>query len=500
MMQASSCRTCKEVVVSKNSLKAGLAILLIGLFVLFHGGAVIAQGGEDAANTSKIAAAENGVYIEFEDYIPNSVHRIVTAPDGGADIDIFARDGFIRDDIVEIYVDGCLLATVNSINGESGTHEGETHTVSVGSGHHTVEYRNVQSGVGPSGWYVSETVKDFTGNYRCAACAPPDGSPPVMEWIDDYGTCGSQFWTWGTKNPSWGRFGKQPDKTLVADSGEQLEIQCGLIGEGLRAFLLIYTSPQGDRQALGICPFQAGCNSSYFWHSGDNNDNGQPDCFIKTRWISRDYHKNDIPNLWTGEQEENPALLDWADSLFHTNDNYVAKLDHKFNYKTAPPLPPDTCNSPDEPEGDWRRSMFVDPSIWPTSLSSAVAAESQMRPTSSEDENELMVSCPFAPCDLDADGDCDDADKDLFESSLGTCRGDPGYIFAADLDGDGCVAAHDDASVTQQMLQQMPQPVGGTTYAIASPSPTRRRMTVISLAGLALLMAGRMITIRKHNS
>jgi len=108
--------------------------------------------------------------ITFTAEIPNSKFRTVTAPAGGADVDIFAQDCCIRDDTVEIFVDGSLLATIVSGPGTFGTHPGETHTVSVTAGDHTVEYRNTVSSVGPSGWLVSETIKTFTGAF-CLLCA-----------------------------------------------------------------------------------------------------------------------------------------------------------------------------------------------------------------------------------------------------------------------------------------------------------------------------------------
>lgn len=51
---------------------------------------------------------------------------------------------------------------------------------------------------------------------------------------------------------------------------------------------------------------------------------------------------------------------------------------------------------------------------------------------------------PFAPCDLDKDGHCDQTDRQLFEDAFGTCRGDSDYSFEADIDGDGCVTDNDE--------------------------------------------------------
>ena len=75
-----------------------------------------------------------------------------------SNVDIFAQDCCVRDDVVEIWVNGCLVATVDSRSGPWGSHPGETHTVTLPAGDHTIEYRNTVSAIGSSGWYVSETM------------------------------------------------------------------------------------------------------------------------------------------------------------------------------------------------------------------------------------------------------------------------------------------------------------------------------------------------------
>ena len=106
--------------------------------------------------------------IIFSASVPNSVFRTVVVPVGGADVEIFLQDCCIRDDVVEVHVvNGCKIARVDSRDGEFGTHPGETHIVSLEEGTHTIEYRNVVSLVGPSGWLVSETLTPFTGAHPC---------------------------------------------------------------------------------------------------------------------------------------------------------------------------------------------------------------------------------------------------------------------------------------------------------------------------------------------
>ena len=94
--------------------------------------------------------------ITFGATLPDTInYNFVLA--AASDVAIFAQDCCVRDDVVEIWVDGCLKATVNSEPGAFGTHPGETHTVTLGPGAHVIQYINTVSSVGPSGWNVSET-------------------------------------------------------------------------------------------------------------------------------------------------------------------------------------------------------------------------------------------------------------------------------------------------------------------------------------------------------
>jgi hypothetical protein len=57
---------------------------------------------------------------------------------------------------------------------------------------------------------------------------------------------------------------------------------------------------------------------------------------------------------------------------------------------------------------------------------------------------EVMEVSPFELCDLNHDGQCDDEDRQIFNNSFGSCRGDQNYNFNADIDGDGCVVTADE--------------------------------------------------------
>lgn len=135
-----------------------------------------------AAVAAAEVAASSLIEIVFTPDVPNSVFKSVVIPAGGADAEIFLRDCCIRDDVVEVYVDDCLLGSVDSRGGEDGTHAGETLVISLAEGTHQIEYRNVISRVGGSGWdiYDPPNLLPYTGQHPCGVesiqvvCRPLD--------------------------------------------------------------------------------------------------------------------------------------------------------------------------------------------------------------------------------------------------------------------------------------------------------------------------------------
>jgi hypothetical protein len=93
--------------------------------------------------------------------VPSSVFYDFTLAED-ADVLIELNDCCIPDDVVEVYVDGCLVGSVDSrviIN------ETASFTVSLGAGEHQIEYRNTVSEPGDSGWNVAETEVPYTGEF-----------------------------------------------------------------------------------------------------------------------------------------------------------------------------------------------------------------------------------------------------------------------------------------------------------------------------------------------
>lgn len=91
------------------------------------------------------------IYFDFGSALPNSVFFPLT---GLTDWTVSGRDCCIRDDVVELYVNRCYIGTIDSRGGDFGTHEWVSFDLRLPPGDYEVEYRNVISSTGPSGWYA----------------------------------------------------------------------------------------------------------------------------------------------------------------------------------------------------------------------------------------------------------------------------------------------------------------------------------------------------------
>jgi uncharacterized repeat protein (TIGR01451 family) len=274
-------------------------------------------------------------------------------------------------------------------------------------------------------------------------CRPPQVQ---RESISNFGRCTST----ARKTPQWGRFGSRP--VLEADSGEKLTVECGR--GGILWFELLYsetasTGPDGmavPPTRVGVCPFYGGCNEATVVHAGDNNGDGRPDCFVRTRWLSKDHSLNDAAprarNSWTDELFETD--YDWAETLFDAVTNNIRKISYKFDY--APPwsatfsqLP---CPAVPDPKGPLRSATELpDPVIGPETEAffDGVMDVLATIPVDGPMEEDTSLRCDF-----DLDGDCDDQDLAIFRMALGTCLGDGGFNPEADDDASGCVDSEDE--------------------------------------------------------
>jgi hypothetical protein len=206
--------------------------------------------------------------------------------------------------------------------------------------------------------------------------------------------------------------------------------------------MLFYTPPgSNQKMRIGMCPFEAGCNTVFFSYSGITN--GKPDRFLRTLWRSRDYGENDKPNHWTGQNDGNPEVLDHAISTFYARTQYLTKADYKFEYRLGPPpVDPRFCGGIRTPEGKLLAIQTVDPPIGPETEAffDGVNLSLQAGPST---ESVMEVS-PFSFADLNRDGIVDENDRLIFQNALGSCFGANNFNPDADFDADNCVTSDDE--------------------------------------------------------
>jgi hypothetical protein len=272
------------------------------------------------------------------------------------------------------------------------------------------------------------------------ACVTKD-TDPIRERISNFGNCHAS--STGQLAPHWGRFGAKA--VLESDAGDKLELRC-VGGSGAGAAYQLFYTPTGSAQPLrvGLCPWDGGCNTAEFYHSGDKNHNGKPDCFIKTLWNSVDYHTNDRhSNPWTGDFDLLENLLDWAVSIYNVNSAHLEKKDYKWEYAFGPPVPFENCSNPAAPipEGALIQTTSVDPPLGPAT--EAFFDQALQRLALLPPSGLGMAEGQRKACDFDGDGDCDAVDGDAFASSFGTCENEPRFNARADVDRSGCVDALD---------------------------------------------------------
>ncbi len=284
-------------------------------------------------------------------------------------------------------------------------------------------------------------------NFQLVLCGSDD--PDTTEDIFNFGTCGPI----GTKTPTWGSFGSK--SALVADSGEKLELKCEGPGGSLPSFHLYYTPPGGTPFRVGTCPFVEGCNNGSFSYAGKNSTTGNPKCFVRTFWRSRDYGANDLPNPWTRAGGVNTSadepVLDWAITNYNVVSNNLSKSDQEFKYNPAvtPKIPPVPnakfcAQSPAIPaEGKFVKTVsLADPPLGPDTEAFFARVDQFLQDVGTPADPPMGENVSRL-CDLNGDGVLDIADFQVLRQSFGSCTGQDNYNPVADLDGDDCVTFKD---------------------------------------------------------
>lgn len=273
------------------------------------------------------------------------------------------------------------------------------------------------------------------------ACIP-DAGEPVHDLILNFANCGAA--TVGPLSANWGRFGQRD--FLESDSGDRLHLRCDTLthfGFEYQAYQLYFTAAGKPPLRVGVCPFNAGCNTGEFFHSGDSNNNGKPDCFIKTFWTSRDFGDDDIFNAWTDTIEPFENLLDWAVMIYDRTSHHLDKKSYKWEYAYGPPIPFACKDTAPMPEKLLIQVTSVDPPLGPETEAffDGVLERLAMQTSIGTPMGQLV----WKRCDFDGDGDCDEVDYSRFQAAFGTCETWPGYDPRADADKSGCVDALDRA-------------------------------------------------------
>jgi len=128
-----------------------ILLLFIGLSVV----PVLAEEECDVIDPKGVMAA-SWVYFIFSG--PGAVKTINYSNSDPIDLRIGTMDCCILDDVVEIYVDDCLIGVHRSIDGIKTTY----HTISLRPGNHVIKLVNTVSKISASGWYYELVASDFT--------------------------------------------------------------------------------------------------------------------------------------------------------------------------------------------------------------------------------------------------------------------------------------------------------------------------------------------------
>jgi hypothetical protein len=247
--------------------------------------------------------------------------------------------------------------------------------------------------------------------------------------------------------------------TLVSENGEKLEID---FNENISALVLYWSPPLGEppkcsktdyRCTVGGCFWSGGCNHISFLYV-DNDKDGNPDCFIKTIWVSKDYlDGKDDPKPWGDDDQD--GYLDWVVSVFDVNSQNLTKINEEWGYALPPtsvtwehycsdkevPVKPEVGSEPLKIAP--LEIKLIDPLIGPETEAFFDSVLYFPLGTPKKVEN-------FIACDFDGNGYCDQTDLSFFQNLFGSCIGDANYYPKADFDRSGCIDSNDQFFLFEQ--------------------------------------------------
>ena len=280
---------------------------------------------------------------------------------------------------------------------------------------------------------IEGTVSNYFGiddlKVCIGKCAPPDGEQPADMLIpisesccwEDSGKCLER------RNFAGSIWEDCLISQIIADSGEKIELWCISgslpcnLAPGIGHYELHYFFPDGGHNKVGVCPFEGGRNSGVLFHSGDLDGNGNPDCFIRTRWTSKDQQAGD-------KDDDGDGKIDWWVFTYDVANNNFNKVNYD---STDGPggSDPDTVARTDPPLGPETEAM----------LDQLIVEFEEI----AGEEDVPMGPTSYDPSDLNRDGKTDGVDLSIFESAFESCEGEMLFNSDADFNGDGCVTLED---------------------------------------------------------
>ena len=193
---------------------------------------------------------------------------------------------------------------------------------------------------------------------------------------------------------------------LEDDMGNRILAYCKNIPGFAAEYRVYYVPVSGKGVLIGRCPFEQGCNSGIIIHSGDLNGNGKPDCFITSRFVSKDQQYGDA-------DDDNDGKVDWWVYVYDFINGSLTRSNYHVN----------------------------SPAVLVYSDATLFAGEDDPPPTPRlRARNALpMRATPFLVGDLNEDGKRDATDRQIFEAAFGSCQGQPNFVIEADVDGNECI-------------------------------------------------------------
>ena len=367
------------------------------------------------------------------------------------------ESGFPNQD-VRLHTSGHITGTSYTYNGDLFS-DGKEYAIWV----QAREFHPIYGGlfINRSGYFTKYKNSSFS-------CIPVDGKVGYKNiWQDineEHQECAIQDGDW------------DPIDVASSKAGEKITLEC--TGG---SFLVHYYSVEGGKYKIGECPFERGSNETLYSFAYSDNPS-EPDCFLATRHISRDYGiwNDKYFNPWTHQYDYDEKYLDWAVIYFLINNKTHSIEDWKYEYNFPYYIlfdctqkgndVPDGCvfdslqarwgilNNPLIAPEDSFVSKTTDNSYGNTSwiIDEGKTAGAFMTKTIGDTyydshlvddiDDSFMKYFNYLMCDFNGDGVCNDEDYILFQNSLGSCSNDDRYNnnMRADVDGSGCIDAKDE--------------------------------------------------------